>query len=455
MKLSSKTDRRLIYFCLFLLCLQGSWLWHRFISPNSDFDIFKFINNGFNTNTSSSDRDTKPASIIAGRLLIQKGSIKYKHQGDLFWQNAEDNQIIYYYDSLLSSTQSLSSLELRDNKSITLNENTLITIEPEHISFLQEQIHLKLTNASSYNNNTTAAILNLDFKNKNYTAFNPTIAEKTETENILLYNYGSEKITSSEKTIVDQTPTMKLLTPFDRDRVLTNQNITMTWSYVPDTDKYLLKIKNVRTGQSLKKMTIENSFDISFKTEQEIEWTVVALNKKGRTISTITSSRFFVSNSLIRSPKLNLVEIRRINKKRKPSSIQKSQSSVVCFLSWQHINDADHYNIEIARTSDFKQPILSQNVIENNFQWPIQEAGIFYWRVSAGNKSKMGEFSTAEKIRLTADIINDRKNWNQKMDPDSERESIETDTDKLLADKPKLILEDSLLEKTTTKKPRR
>lgn len=453
MKLSSKTDRRLIYFCIFLLCLQGSWLWHRFITPNSDFTLLSFLNTD---SISQFTNDNKPSSVIAGRLLIKKGTIKYKHQGDLFWQNAEDNQIIYYYDSLLSNTQSLSSLELRDNKSITLNENTLITIEPEHISFLQEHIHLKLAKANTTDNNSATAILNLDFKNKSLTAHNPTQIEKTETENILLYNYGSEKITSSEKTIVEQTPSMKLLTPFDRDRVISGQKVTMTWSYIPDTEKYLLKIKNVQSGQSIKKLTIENSFDISFKTEQEIEWTVVALNKKGKPISTISSSRFFVSNSLIKPPKLNLVEIRVVaNKKRKPASIQKNQISTVCFLSWQPIHEADHYNVEIARSSDFKQPILSQKVSDNKLQWPIHEAGIFYWRVSAGNKNKMGEFSSAEKIRLTADIISDKKNWNQKMDPDSERESIETDTDKLLADKPSLILDDKILEKSNTKKPRR
>lgn len=142
-------------------------------------------------------------------------------------------------------------------------------------------------------------------------------------------------------------------------------------------------------------------------------------------------------------------------KKRKPSSIQKNQNATACFLSWQNINEADHYNIEIARTSDFKQPILKEKLSDNKFLWPIHEAGIFYWRVSAGNKFKMGEFSAAEKIRLTADIINDKHNINQRLDPDADREQIETDTDKLLADKPKLILDDRILEKTNIKKPRR
>ena len=67
----------------------------------------------------------------------------------------------------------------------------------------------------------------------------------------------------------------------------------------------------------------------------------------------------------------------------------------------------------------------------------------------------MGEFSAAEKIRLTADIINDKHNINQRLDPDADREQIETDTDKLLEDKPKLILDDRILEKTNIKKPRR
>jgi hypothetical protein len=69
---------------------------------------------------------------------------------------------------------------------------------------------------------------------------------------------------------------------------------------------------------------------------------------------------------------------------------------------WQHIKEAQSYNLEISQTSLFAQPILvRRGISENKFSLGNFSEGIYYWRVSAFASGRgESKFSDIYKFRI-------------------------------------------------------
>jgi hypothetical protein len=82
--------------------------------------------------------------IPAGHIKTTQREVRRRNFNSLIWETSEPDDTLYYYDSVLTLSQSSATLSLNQQAEIHLSENTLVTIEPqEHAS--NDQIRLKFT----------------------------------------------------------------------------------------------------------------------------------------------------------------------------------------------------------------------------------------------------------------------------------------------------------------------
>jgi len=84
--------------------------------------------------------EQKPAGFIvkAQRELRKRGL------NSLVWEDAGQDETLYYYDSVLTLSQSNATLHLNEQTEVHLSENTLVTIEPQS-EINDSEIRLKFT----------------------------------------------------------------------------------------------------------------------------------------------------------------------------------------------------------------------------------------------------------------------------------------------------------------------
>lgn len=108
------SDRKWIALILLLLIAEVIWL----------FADLRWIQlPSFMKKLSGSD--TKQA----GHVLSSKNDLKRRGVNSLIWEKAEENETLFYYDSVLTLSQSSAKLYLKDQTELQLSENTLVTLE--------------------------------------------------------------------------------------------------------------------------------------------------------------------------------------------------------------------------------------------------------------------------------------------------------------------------------------
>lgn len=125
---SLSSDRKLILITLALLAVEIIWL----------LANLRVIPNPFAHDTSAIK--SKPA----GYVLKSQRELRRRGFDSLIWEQAAPNETLYYYDSVLTLSQSSATLFLQEQTEIHLSENTLVTIEPQDSSTIG-QIRLKFT----------------------------------------------------------------------------------------------------------------------------------------------------------------------------------------------------------------------------------------------------------------------------------------------------------------------
>ncbi len=137
---SWKTDRRLVIFTTALLLMEVAWLLlHLQVIPNP-----------FQTQKKSLEQ--KPA----GYVMKTERELRKREMNSLMWENSGDEDVLHYYDSVLTLSQSTAVLHLHEQTEVRLSENTLVTIEPQSESE-NHQIRLKFTRGDLRARNPFAA----------------------------------------------------------------------------------------------------------------------------------------------------------------------------------------------------------------------------------------------------------------------------------------------------------
>ena len=129
------SDRKIIGLLLVALTFQVILLlWH--------MEIIKF----------GHKEETNTSKIVAGKINNIQNSLKRRPLDSLIWEPSAAPSEVYYYDSILTLSESTANIELENGTQINLSENTLITIEPiEESSESEIRIQLSQGNLQARN----------------------------------------------------------------------------------------------------------------------------------------------------------------------------------------------------------------------------------------------------------------------------------------------------------------
>lgn len=108
-------DKYLITLAILLLFGEGVWLLH-------DLEIIQ-TPHYFSQNLKSN-------SNAMGRVATTKRVVKKRNSDSLVWEDARESDNLFAYDSVITMDHSAAELNLADETKITLQENTLVSIEP-------------------------------------------------------------------------------------------------------------------------------------------------------------------------------------------------------------------------------------------------------------------------------------------------------------------------------------
>src|SRR3954463_4346557 len=73
-----------------------------------------------------------------GEITETKREVRRRTQDSLVWEESKHSQKLFSHDSILTLDQSTASVKLIGDTQITLNENTLVTIEPPNLNTTHE-----------------------------------------------------------------------------------------------------------------------------------------------------------------------------------------------------------------------------------------------------------------------------------------------------------------------------
>lgn len=112
--LERSSDRKLLIIATVLLCFEFLWLLaHLRILPTPFYD-----------------KKTAAKHAEAGYVVAVNNDLKKREMDSLIWEETEKNDVLRYYDSVLTLKQSSATLYLKEQTEVHLSENTLVTIEP-------------------------------------------------------------------------------------------------------------------------------------------------------------------------------------------------------------------------------------------------------------------------------------------------------------------------------------
>lgn len=243
---------------------------------------------------------------------------------------------------------------------------------------------------------------------------------------------------------VIQVSILKVFSPLDRDRFRVGSPIKFSWAEEPLAKEYRVEFLDLRTQEKTIEPNLTGYFEKSFSRPGSYQWQIASLDEHGQVISKTPPLKMSVGENFLAAPKLKGLELRAPASKDIPKKLppkKKSsqnifqlpwfhwlswaqrllgspawavESNVEAIFRWEAVAFAKSYTIEIAKKSDFRNPLIYKKVAKNEFIWLNFEDGIYYWRVAASDdKDELGLFSEPSKVLLRRNEAKDS------LDPDS------------------------------------
>ncbi|MBX3021595.1 MAG: hypothetical protein KF799_07955 [Bdellovibrionales bacterium] len=74
---------------------------------------------------------TTSGEAVAGQIVKSHNQLRRRGINSLVWEKSTNDEVVYFHDSILTLAQSTATLRIQQTE-ISLSENTLVTIEPQH-----------------------------------------------------------------------------------------------------------------------------------------------------------------------------------------------------------------------------------------------------------------------------------------------------------------------------------
>lgn len=211
-------------------------------------------------------------------------------------------------------------------------------------------------------------------------------------------------------------PLLHLISPLPRNRAKVGEPTDFVWMSVPGVRSYIISIDGAKTHVS--RTRDKNSYSAKFDYEDDLQWSVEGVDADGFKIPPLYSYPLFIREAPLAAPRLR-APVLRAPLLRAPAGkkdgrgasfwlirallpeAQAEEPEYQAIFSWEPVEDADNYIIEISETPDFRKPLLTKIVGSTEYVWRRMPLQTYYWRVAAGGRSgRLGMFSEPEKVDL-------------------------------------------------------
>jgi cell division septation protein DedD len=215
-------------------------------------------------------------------------------------------------------------------------------------------------------------------------------------------------------------PRIYLLEPLARQRVRSDKNLLLTWTYNTEVTSYIWQIatdsdfkKIIKSGETTQNFAEANNLPLGI-----CYWRVLGKDEQGFMIPEVYSNPFYNVEKPLEAPKLKSPHIIREEESllfriwklflpevhadeiQPPKNLPKHYKAE---FQWEKVEGAEGYNIEISETPDFRSLAIAAKIDSAHFIWRNFKLGEYYWRVAAQSKSgELGLFSDVAKADLTS-----------------------------------------------------
>lgn len=321
---------------------------------------------------------THENQILIGHVKLVRNQVKRRSQDEFLWSGTKSNEDIYYYDSILTLSESQVQLELLGKSKIVLSENTLIVIEPS-ASDNKGEIRLKFKKGSLRSNdlNQATQIQAGDWELKLDTGTDFQLRSQNDGTYELEVQKGSAKVISEgqEKTI--SSDEALILKPESVEKIKLSQSIEWStrnniriYSHDENAKLSLNWSGNAKTLIHSQKdipdeaITIQN-FDASHALNLPIGTHFFRLKDDSHSSKTLTVE-------INRSPSLHLYY---------PLPRDRVEVHKPIVFSWRKVAAVSQYRLEISKDAEFKNIFKTITTSENYFEYKPDTLGRFYWHV--------------------------------------------------------------------------
>lgn len=446
----------------------------------------------------------------AGIIERTHNSLRRRSLNSLVWENSTKDEVVHFYDSVLTLKESTALLKLDNNTEVELSENTLITIDPPSAAHdgeirlrfvrgnmsarnpyasskvggdqwtvdlkaganvqlrevgegVEVQLHggdATIKTADGVENLDAGQVLrvngsevsrlnvdqNLKWEEPRENSKPHRIYVHGESTAVPLQWQGSvtqvsiqtlgkgeqavEVKDSVKATIVElpvgehrlylrngnttskpldvqvwHAPVLHLLSPLPRNRVHVDEKVTFVWQRPQGIPNFEIKMV-AQDGELLKKSIDQNTFTFYFGKEADVSWFVQGIDSDGFMFPPLYRYPLYIRNKPLPAPKLKMPELRApASEKKAPGpgawlwnlivpQVQAEETKFEAVFSWEPVEKADQYTIEISDSPDFRNPVVNATISETEFTWRGFLFQKYHWRVAAGSsKGQMGLFT--------------------------------------------------------------
>lgn len=338
----------------------------------------------------------------------------------------------------MSITDESGKKEIIDKKSVQLTQNQIIhlTLDPT-IQFTTQNL-LRV-----YQHSESQILISWSGNAKKLVVHSQTQTEydvQNLSSKALQLPYGTYQLhlvssmgqSEALRLEIRKAPIIHLYAPLPRDRVIESKDISFEWREIDIVSTYTFQISDSTKfeDKDVKHQRKSNSAVFRFEELGRFYWRVLGTDKDGFEIPALYHNEIYSVEDPLEAPEIE--DTQRYpaeSRMRVPGFLPKlfllfvdsafASDDHQYIFEWKTVAGAEKYLIEIDDDPYFQSPEVMSEITQPSYRWSPKNKSVYYWRVAADSRGRMGLFSPVQKTDLSKVHIS--KNKPKSADPFSVR----------------------------------
>ncbi len=334
---------------------------------------------------------------LIGKLVSKSNLAERKYTAQVVWDEIFKDSDLYNYDTIRTGENAEAVIRLKDDTTITLNENSMILLaysEKEvDIQFIQGTI-----NARQDGKNAGGKVVTIASGDSKISLSDSDVSLSQDKDNQfqMTVNRGKARLkTGDQEKIVNENQnilagkdtirlydlTIQLFAPENNQAYAADvrkSTVNFSWNRpAGDYTSYLEIAANPTVSDPLIKRKIIGAAAAEAFPEGVYYWRVTATNNATNKVETSETRKFTIAASTpvqLIMPSNNSV-------------IKYRDSNPMINFMWSRDVSVSRYNLVISASSAMSSPVVNSSVVGNKISLNSLGQGEYYWRISTVNES--------------------------------------------------------------------